>query len=73
MPSYEIRYSDAQGERLETFVVPCGGDKQARILAHAMRPRAARRIEVFDGDTLIYVRPDAGARPPIEATLHHAA
>ncbi len=72
MPSYEIRYDDAQGERLEPFVVPCGGDKQERILAHAMRPRAARRIDVWAGDTLIYVRPDAGARPTIAATKHNA-
>ncbi|MBI1328382.1 MAG: hypothetical protein GC166_00610 [Alphaproteobacteria bacterium] len=73
MPSYEICYRDAHGEKLETFWVPCGGDKQAKILAHAMRPPMARRIEVWDGETLIYERPEVAARAPIVQSLTRAA
>lgn len=57
MPLYEICYLDEAGVLLGTFSTSCAGDKQARILAHAMRFPGTRHIEVWTGATLVYERP----------------
>lgn len=67
MPHYEICYLDSEGTLLGTFCAACAGDKQARILAHAMRFAGTRRIEVWDGATLVYERPQTQRAATIEA------
>jgi hypothetical protein len=57
MPHFEICYSDGAGNLIGTYSAPCAGEKQARILAHAMRLPGTRRIEVWEGANLIYERP----------------
>lgn len=67
MPHYEICYLDESGTLLGTYSASCSGDKQARILAHAMRLPGTRRIEVWDGPSLIYERPESRRAATIEA------
>lgn len=57
MPHYEICYLDDRGALIGAVTLPCSGDKQARIQAHAMRLAGTRRIEVWDGARLVYERP----------------
>jgi hypothetical protein len=57
MPHYEICYLDERNAVIGIYAAPCAGEKQARILAHAMRPPGTRRMEVWDGAHLIYERP----------------
>ncbi|MDE1938031.1 MAG: hypothetical protein KGI68_03330 [Alphaproteobacteria bacterium] len=57
MPSYEICYRSDDGT-LETKVAAnCANDLQAKVLAHAMKERGMKRIEVWDGEVLVYERP----------------
>lgn len=67
MAHYEICYLDQAGVLLGTFSAACIGEKQARILAHAMRLPGTRRIEVWDGPALIYERPESRRAAAIEA------
>ena len=67
MLNYEICYLDAAGALLGTFSLPCAGDTQARVLAHAMRLPGTRRMEVWSGATLIYERPATQRAATIEA------
>jgi hypothetical protein len=71
MPHYDICYLDAAGVLLGTFSMPCAGDTQARVLAHAMRLAGTRRIEVWQGATLVYERPQTGPVAALE-TAHTA-
>jgi len=61
MPHYEICYRDQAGALLATHTASCAGDKQASILAHAMRPAGTRQLEVWNGAALVYARPLATA------------
>ena len=57
MPNYQIFYLDAAGQLLSTVSMPCAGDKQAKILAHAMRCSGTKRFEVWNAARLVYERP----------------
>ena len=58
MPSYEICYLNNDGSLAGKFAATCDTEMQAKVLAHAMRLDSARGIEVWDGNDLIYRRPD---------------
>lgn len=73
MPYYEIHYRDQAGALLATHCSTCTDDKQARILAHAMRPAGTRRIEVWNGAVLVYERPETYRAAAIEALRPHPA
>lgn len=57
MPSYDIRYLDDDGSLKAKIATDCANDTQAKVLAHAMRADGTKRIEVWDGPTLVYERP----------------
>ncbi len=57
MPNYDICYLNSDGTLSATLAAQCATDQQAKILAHAMKLDGAKRIEVWDGKTLIYQRP----------------
>jgi hypothetical protein len=57
MPSYEINYLHDDGSLAAKFAAQCRGDKEAKILAHAMKLAGVLRIEVWNGKALIYTRP----------------
>ncbi len=74
MPVYEIFYLDADCALLGTFSVPCACDKEAKIMAHAMRVSGARRMEVWNGSALVYERPQIYRAPFYNVPLPlHAA
>jgi hypothetical protein len=56
MPSYDIRYLDSEGSLKANIATDCANDTQAKVLAHAMKTEGAKRIEVWDGPTLVYER-----------------
>jgi hypothetical protein len=58
MPAYEICYIDGQGKLARAFSVKFDSELRAKILAHAMKPAECRQLEVWDGDRLIYSRPE---------------
>ncbi len=58
MPSYDIRYLDDHGTLKAKIATDCANDTQAKVLAHAMRTSGTKRIEVWDGPTLVYERPE---------------
>jgi hypothetical protein len=62
MPAYEICYLDAKGVLTYKFVANCENDGRAKVLAHAMKLPSARRLEVWNGEELIYARPSSAAR-----------
>jgi hypothetical protein len=57
MPSYEIFYRKGDGTLAGKFSAMCEDEKKAKILAHAMRLEGTRTFEVWDGQTLVYARP----------------
>jgi hypothetical protein len=61
MPAYEICYIDNQGRLSRAFSVVFDSELHAKILAHAMKPAECRQMEVWDGDRLIYSRPEQTA------------
>lgn len=63
MPKYEIRYLDFDGACVGTFFAPCASEKDAKVLAHAMRLPGAKRMEVWRGTELIYQRPQNQPSP----------
>ena len=72
MPAYEITYRLEDGSltaQIETF---CASDKEAKILAHALRMTGTRQFEVRRDEALVYARPhfDASVAPArMEARL----
>jgi len=58
MPAYEICYIDIEGKLARAFCVVYDNDLRAKIVAHAMKPAECRQMEVWDGDRLIYSRPE---------------
>lgn len=64
MPNYDIRYLDDAGTVKAKIATECENDMQAKVLAHALKTAGSKRIEVWDGPTLVYARPDRfeGAR-----------
>jgi len=57
MPAYEINYLNNDGSLAAKFAAQCSGDKEAKILAHAMKMAATFHIEVWADRALIYARP----------------
>jgi hypothetical protein len=57
MNPYEINYLKHDGSLAAKFTTQCSDDTQAKVLAHAMKLDGARQIEVWQGQTLIYTRP----------------
>ncbi|HEY2033421.1 MAG TPA: hypothetical protein VGH02_07000 [Rhizomicrobium sp.] len=57
MPAYEINYRHGDGSLTAKIETHCATDKEAKILAHAMKMEGARQLEVWQGDVLIYARP----------------
>jgi hypothetical protein len=71
MPAYEITYRHDDGSLTAKIETHCASDKEAKILAHAMKMDGARRIEVWQGDTLVYERPQSHAeRRSVSAENH---
>ena len=56
MPNYEICYRDDHGSLAAKVVLPCPDELRVKILAHAMKEREYKTLEVWDGDTLVYER-----------------
>ena len=57
MPAYEINYRHDDGSLTAKIETHCASDREAKILAHAMKMDGACQLEVWQGDTLIYARP----------------
>jgi hypothetical protein len=57
MPAYEINYLHNDGSLAAKFEMQCASDKEAKILAHALKMDGAKQIEVWNGRALIYTRP----------------
>jgi hypothetical protein len=57
MPSYDICYLNEDGSLNAKIAADCANDMQAKVLAHALQAKGSRRIEVWNGVTLIYERP----------------
>lgn len=71
MPAYEITYRHGDGSLTAKIETHCASDKEAKILAHAMKMDGARQLEVWLGDTLIYARPqDRAEKVPIFVEAH---
>jgi hypothetical protein len=58
MAAYEICYKDDQGNLSHAFSVLLDSDMRAKILAHAMKPAECQKLEVWDGEKLVYSRPE---------------
>ena len=58
MPAYEINYRHDDGSLTAKIETHCASDKEAKILAHAMKMADTRQIEVWSGRALIYTRPE---------------
>jgi len=57
MPHYEINYLGEDGQLACKFAAQCDGDMRAKVLAHAMKEREFKSLEVWSGGALIYQRP----------------
>jgi hypothetical protein len=58
MPSFEIYYRDSDGTLVEKLSVQCATPMKAKVMAHAMRAHPFAEIEVWQGDALVYERPE---------------
>ncbi|HEY2069008.1 MAG TPA: hypothetical protein VGG48_05595 [Rhizomicrobium sp.] len=58
MQTYEINYLKDDGSLAAKFATQCANDKDAKILAHAMKMAGGFQIEVWSGKALIYARPE---------------
>lgn len=57
MPAYEICYLDDGGSLTYKFSATCDNDQRAKILAHAMKLPSIKRLQVWNGQDLIYAKP----------------
>lgn len=57
MPAYEICYLDGDGALTYKFTATLDDDGRARVLAHAMKLPSVKRLEVWNGEDLVYSRP----------------
>ncbi|HVT25587.1 MAG TPA: hypothetical protein VHD95_13260 [Rhizomicrobium sp.] len=58
MPTYDICYLNIDGSLAAKLSALCTDDKQAKILAHAMKLSGTKQIEVWEGKALVYQRPE---------------
>ncbi len=56
MTSYDICYRDAHGTLAMRITTPAPSQRTAKILAHAMKEREYKSLEVWEGETLVYER-----------------
>ncbi|HTQ15335.1 MAG TPA: hypothetical protein VMH86_15800 [Rhizomicrobium sp.] len=68
MPAYEINYLNDDGTLAAKLAAQCACDKDAKVLAHAMKMANTRRIEVWNGKCLIYARPE-NVKFPVDLVL----
>ncbi len=74
MTAYDICYLEEDGALVCAFTVQFETEMRAKILAHAMKPAECHRMEIWDGKTLIYRRPEAlDARRPQAQTRFDGA
>ena len=67
MPEYNIYYMDHSGALSYKFSATCDNDKCARIVAHAMKLLDCKRLEVWNGESIVYQHPQNSsvvAQPP---------
>lgn len=60
MPNYDIQYYNPDGSMDARVVAQCADDREAKILAHALKDKGWKRIKVLtteDERRLIYQRP----------------
>jgi hypothetical protein len=57
MPAYDIRYLDQGGNLTYKCSAICNDDQRAKVLAHAMKLPECRRLEIRNGASLVYQRP----------------
>jgi len=57
VPNYEIVYLDDDGKLAFKFATKCDDEKRAKILAHAMKEREHKRLEIWNDNSLVYCRP----------------
>ena len=58
MQAYEICYLNIDGSLAAKLSAMCEDEKTAKVLAHAMKLSGTKQIEVWDGRTLVYARPE---------------
>jgi hypothetical protein len=66
MPNYDILYLNADGTVAAKLNAHCASDREASILAHAMKARGFARIKVLSDEGsrhLVYQRPLSSASP----------
>jgi len=63
MPEYEFNYRHSDGSLACKVSAICGDERQAKILAHAMKEREFKTLEVWEGETLVYERPQREHEP----------
>jgi hypothetical protein len=71
MPAYEICYLEEDGALACAFSVQFETEMRAKILAHAMKPAAYHRLEVWRGKELVYARPEFDESLDRRATMAH--
>ena len=59
MREYEICYFKDDGTLAFKLSAPCANSNHAKVLAHAMKERDHKRLEVWDAETLVYERPQS--------------
>jgi hypothetical protein len=57
MPSYDIVYLNEDGSLGFKLAAQAASDAHAKVLAHAMKLREFRRMEVWNERTCVYRRP----------------
>jgi hypothetical protein len=59
MPNFDFLYRRQNGSLVLKLTAICADERRAKVLAHAMKIADSCQFEVWDGDTLIYERPEA--------------
>ena len=62
MAAYDICYMDQSGILSCKLIAMCGDDKDAKVLAHAMKLPDSKSLEVWNGEMLVYRRPEDAHR-----------
>jgi len=59
MPSYDICYLNPDGTVAAKLQAECASDREAKILAHALKEKGQKRIKVWTATDkhLVYQRP----------------
>lgn len=73
MAAYEICYLEDDGTLICAFTVQFESAMRAKILAHAMKPPACPRLEVWHGEEMIYARPELDAIHDMPHMRRHGA